>query len=400
MSLRWLCVVSLSWLMIAAAYGEVGCEGLSGIAQEAEKLRGLNFKRHPSCKKLSQTEFQKLSSEIIRAEISLPALEYEEGGLKDLGVVSEEFRYQECLVDLLTSNSAGFYSTRIAGFVVPEWFEVPSFIMIHEAVHALQDQHFDLKRISPYKFIFSDKSLAVGALMEGDAMRIEGEFWEKHPEAQKEELDPQNRVPQRTAACKVPEELQALLDAPYDYGRVFVEQLIRAGGGNRAVDGAFRRPPRSTEQVLHIEKYLNDEGPAPSSIELPMAIVIEGRGLKLKFRDSVGELGIRLMLKRFLSRSSSVLGAKDWGNDRFGVYGGKAGERCTRWRTVWDTVEAARRFKGAVLLMWSKRFGLELDRSVARVAFESGAGMFGSLESGRGNEVGLTICHVPKGSPP
>src|SRR5207249_9579257 len=45
---------------------------------------------------------------------------------------------------------------------------------------------------------------------------------------------------------------------PYDAGLAFISQ-IHAQGGNQAVDDALQHLPTSTEQVMHPERYPNDQ---------------------------------------------------------------------------------------------------------------------------------------------
>src|SRR5205085_6086849 len=53
---------------------------------------------------------------------------------------------------------------------------------------------------------------------------------------------------------------------PYEEGVAFAALLYQNGGWD-AVDAAFKNPPRSTEQVLHPDRYIG--GDAPKPIALP-----------------------------------------------------------------------------------------------------------------------------------
>jgi uncharacterized iron-regulated protein len=113
-------------------------------------------------------------------------------------------------------------------------------VLIHEMVHALQDQHFGLSRLHQKSF-GSDAELARAALVEGDATFTMIEVLKKD----------QPRV-------------AAMLDAPlakaanlqnaflYAQGARYVKAL-KDRGGWQAVNAAYLFPPSSTAAILHPE---------------------------------------------------------------------------------------------------------------------------------------------------
>lgn len=108
-------------------------------------------------------------------------------------------------------------------------------VLIHEMVHALQDQHFGLARL--HEAAGSDAELAASALIEGDATLTMIEL-----------------VPRAAAMLDVPvhasrDRRRAFL---YAQGARYVRALKERGGWE-AVNAAYRNPPRTTAQVLHPE---------------------------------------------------------------------------------------------------------------------------------------------------
>src|SRR6185295_17861661 len=79
---------------------------------------------------------------------------------------------------------------------------------------------------------------------------------------------------------------------PYRAGFTFVAALRRRQPWS-AVDAAFARPPRSTEQVLHPERYLADDPPIALAIDAPPVL----RGYTRAHDTVWGELGIQLFLR-------------------------------------------------------------------------------------------------------
>ena len=132
---------------------------------------------------------------------------------------------------------------------------------VHELIHGIQQQHFDIEAMRDGLEGNSDAKLALRALIEGDATLGTARYAVEY-------MSPAERVaepPASPALIRVfraaPRVIQAQYVFPYRDGGVFVDGLYQEGGW-QAVDEAFARPPRSTEQVLHPDKYESAEPPA------------------------------------------------------------------------------------------------------------------------------------------
>jgi hypothetical protein len=132
---------------------------------------------------------------------------------------------------------------------------------------------------------------------------------------------------------------------PYRAGLGFVAAL-RHHQPWRAVDAAYARPPKSTEQVLHPEKYLADEAPVPVALAAPAALP----GFTLTHATVWGELGFGLWLRSHgVADASATEAAAGWGGDR-AIVVARPGERTvaravgiarSEWDTEADAIEAA-----------------------------------------------------------
>jgi uncharacterized iron-regulated protein len=111
-------------------------------------------------------------------------------------------------------------------------------VLIHEMVHALQDQHFGLAKLHPPSFD-GDAELALGALIEGDATYTMIELLKKDQ-------------PRVTAMLETP--LQKAKDIQnaflYASGALYVKALKERGGW-AAVNAAYRFTPQATASILH-----------------------------------------------------------------------------------------------------------------------------------------------------
>src|SRR5215831_7784750 len=95
----------------------------------------------------------------------------EEVTLKKLGLAPPDFQYRALMLRVLTEQVAGYYDPKVQTFHLADWVDVDGQrpIMAHELTHALQDQHFNLRRFEHWPKGDSDAELAAHALIEGDA---------------------------------------------------------------------------------------------------------------------------------------------------------------------------------------------------------------------------------------
>ncbi len=173
--------------------------------------------------------------------------------------------------------------------------------MAHEIEHALQDQHFDLKKFAAPIKDDGDRQLAHSALVEGDATAVMLEFQAQSmglPPGQLPELIAQmgkqlvsgslgNKTPQFD---KAPQFVRETLMFPYLTGLLFIEATRRTSPWAN-VDVMFKSPPESTEQVMHPEKYAAHEHPIKIT---PAPLAALGARKEIR-RDVFGELVMQIL---------------------------------------------------------------------------------------------------------
>jgi len=226
--------------------------------------------------------------------------------------------------------------------------------MAHELTHALQDQHFNLKRFDNWPKGDSDAELAAHALIEGDATLAMTLYLTKHPMIALAFI----RTSQETSSVQfkqAPRALQLSLLFPYNEGSQWATQVYRRGGWEM-VSNAFTKLPQSTEQIIHPEKYFSYE--APAKLALPNLRRALGPGWKQIDNDVNGEWGYYLVLDEYLNNPSvSRTAAAGWGGDRFAIYEGpRPGDVFLAQITAWDTPADAKEFYEAYQDRTSKRF--------------------------------------------
>jgi hypothetical protein len=231
-------------------------------------------------------------------------------------------------------------------------------LLAHAYIHTLQDQHFDLRETNAHAAA-TDAKLAVQALVEGDAtlstalysyenvMAVE---WEHLTEliVRTEQLDYGEELSHSQAWAR-------LQRFPYWEGRRFAEALFQAGEWE-AVNRAYTDLPRSTEQVLHPERYL--EGPdTPISVVIPDLGAVLDESWTMLLQDTLGEFVVGLYLDETLPEQDAWRAADGWDGDAFVVWEHEESGRQVRvWRTVWDSTAEATEFEQALTALIPQRY--------------------------------------------
>jgi hypothetical protein len=218
--------------------------------------------------------------------------------------------------------------------------------LAHEIEHAVQDARFGLRSFA--SFPDADARLASRAVIEGDAtltattvqMRQMGVTENVIAAAMARHVLDAEIARLRVTAPDAPPLAVKLADWPYIDGAAFVATL-RLAGGWALVDAALASPPRTTEQVLHVEKFLAGEQP------IPVALPATPPGHSLRSSGVMGELATRVFLAQCVDDDTAAQAASGWGGDAY-VIAEAGGHDGLLWVTAWDDEASAERFERAL----------------------------------------------------
>jgi hypothetical protein len=342
------------------------------LLDATEKFRGLAARRPVPAGTLAEPELRRKITESVAKELTPGEIRGIETGAKAFGLIPENLSLASYLPDLLTSQVAGFYDPerdymalirRDDGTVASEGRgrDPEDVVIVHELTHALQDQHFNLQDFESADPM-SDASTARAALAEGDATLtmmsyVAGASVETVPgmgEALSKAFgDPavmaSADLPGGDELSRAPAWIRDSLLFSYVHGFSFCLD-VRRTGGQKLLDHAFKAdPPRSSEQILHPEKW-HGRRDDPVVLSWPdLADVLPG-WVKTS-EGEAGEATIRTLLRdgsrgQRQARQADIAAA-GWGGDRFAVYE-KDGRRLLVWWTEWDSEADARELLKAV----------------------------------------------------
>ena len=272
-----------------------------------------------------------------RQSASLRALDMGGGESGDL---------RQSQIDSMVNTILGFYDQRTKQLVIVTERSAMGVrdrvTYAHEFTHSLQDQHYNLTALFAQTAGNSDAELAMKGLVEGDATLTMGLYAHNHLSA----LDIANYQLEEFQSIDLSglsfgasgPQVESATYFPYREGASFVTALYQQGGWKQ-VDAAFARPPRSTEQVLHPERYF--AGDAPVAVPLP---ALAPPGWRVLAEDTLGELYLRIYLEHVLPLGEASAACDGWGGDRYQVLGDEQGHLALALSTVWDDAAAAQRF--------------------------------------------------------
>lgn len=261
-------------------------------------------------------------------------------------------------------------------------------LLAHVYVHALQDQHFDLGAAA-IRATTTDAALAVEALTEGDATLLMAFYRYQDPATADWDHLVALLVGAEQPGCG--EELDAngawmrLQRWPYQEGRQFVEAIFQAGGW-QAVNRAYADLPRSTEQVLHPERYLGRRD-NPESVFVPDLSPVLGNGWTLRLRDTLGEFVTGLYLVGTLPETNAWSAAAGWDGDTLVVWEHQGIGRVLVWRSAWESTIEASEFERALATLVPQRYlpawPVEPPASLTGRWWETGTGVLAVSRVGR-----------------
>ncbi|MFB6253445.1 MAG: Hvo_1808 family surface protein, partial [Halobacteriaceae archaeon] len=332
-----------------------------------EQLRKREFIQDVPVEVISRQEYKNRTSGRSASE---DFVEWNNQVWEALFIVGEDRNVQNVLQSTTSSAVVGFYSPRDNEIKIitenPDEPTIDNATLIHELVHALQDQHEDL---TSRKFVADtqDGTLAIDGLIEGEANYIEQLYSMRCGGQWSCVRSPSSGGGGGTAGIHWG--IYVTLFFPYSDGPVYVHNLIQQGGWE-AVNEAYSDPPESSEQIIHVTK----EKPEPihftdTSNQAWSLYPQQG----VSGSDTVGEASIFAMFwyqsrnyganildwrqiaqvsGKFDVLDYSTPAATGWANDRVFPYykQTQSGEKYGYvWVTKWDTQKDAAEFMQAYL---------------------------------------------------
>lgn len=217
-------------------------------------------------------------------------------------------------------------------------------VMVHELMHALQDQHFKLSDREKQLMTDTDANLAYHAVLEGEAVLVMlANMLQKNNVDFAEVIKDDAMIGMISSAAQAeqlidpstPKYFAEMLKFPYLEGLKFVVAAYRRGGWPE-LDRVHADPPHTTREILHPEEYFaRTFKPEPFDAKTKPADAISA--------EHMGEFHWRFLV--------GAENARGWVNDRaFVTRAGKVDVA-----TKWESEERATKFAEAYGAFLKKR---------------------------------------------
>jgi len=282
---------------------------------------------------VSREQVEKYIGDKFKDDVDRIRFERSELVLKKFGLLPRKFDLHNFLIKLLSEQVAGYYDEKSKTMNLLDWIDpdMQRPVMAHELTHALQDQSFDLGKMTKHDeeiekrgledldaMIQNDEeSTCRSAVLEGQAMIVLLDYI-LAPNGRNAETSPQVVDMMASSMAKsegspvfdsAPLLLQEELTFPYKQGMIFIKELLVAGGKKLAYTGVLSRMPQTTREVLEPKEYL-------AGHREPPLLLPDFGFLKKDFEPfdagAVGELDVNILLKMYTEETVANRLSREW----------------------------------------------------------------------------------------
>jgi len=338
---------------IAAAPAQELFTHIGAIKEGLSAITGLEFTRDVPYALITKDQLRKYLERRLHDTMKPDDVRSEELTLKMLGLVPQDFDLRANTLALLTEQAAAFYDyNQKRLFVLKDAGagEDERVALIHELAHALADQHFHLAKFIHEGMKSDDDSTARQAVMEGQATWLMAAYIAKEegglPEVPPELIEKMRKsvassaVEQYPVFSQAPLYIRESLVFPYADGLAFQDAVFRKLG-KEAFAEVFMRPPKSSGQILHPERYLAHAGVA---IPDPPAVPNVREFRKLA-EGTLGEFDLGVLLTQYTSADEGAAAAQHLVGASYELLEHKRGKfPLLGVASAWDSPESARKY--------------------------------------------------------
>jgi hypothetical protein len=344
------------------------------ILRFASKDTGLPIRKKVKRTIVSRAQVEKYIGEKFKDDADRIRFERSELVQKKFGLLPRTFDLHGFLIKLLTEQVAGYYDEKTRTMNLLDWNEpdMQRPVMAHELTHALQDQSYNLEKMSKHdeeiekrglenldEMIRNDEeSTCRSSVLEGQAMIVLLDYVlapqdgsvEKMPgivDMMQASMDKSRGSPVFDSA---PLLLQEELAFPYRQGMKFIRDLLVAGGKQLAYTGVLARMPQTTREIMEPKEYL-------AGHRVPALLLPDLSFLKKDYEPydagAVGQLDVSILLRTYGDEEQDKRLSTEWRGGAYYAAGRRGAKPLDRNSTAhiglfyvsrWATEAAAQEF--------------------------------------------------------
>ncbi len=322
------------------------------IEERVAAIRGLAFKLPVDKGIYNRDQLKEFLLKNINEELPEEKVEGWEAALKIFGLLPPDADLKETFVGFLTSQVGGFYDPeeKRLNCITTNLAFLQHMVMAHEILHSLQDQYVNL--VGYYEDVeFNDDLVgARQAVIEGEAQHLTTCYARKHSfEMAGDMADAEAgdlslfMLEQYASMQSAPPYFMEVMTFPYVTGEQFIKAAVREGGWPM-VSALYKEPPRSTEQIIHPEKFFN-EVDDPVKVVLPPMEGVLGERYEKIMENTMGEMQVQVLVKLTADPIRAIRAAPGWDGDTYAVFKCRESGRCFMiWALTFDSEKDAAEF--------------------------------------------------------
>jgi hypothetical protein len=341
------------------------CALIPPLAEELTKVSGMPLRHPVPCDFITKEKIKEFLNKRIKEVAKPEDLRAEELTLKKFGLVPPDFDLAKNTIELLTEQAAAFYDYDRKKLFITDTTssETQEPVLAHEIAHAIADQTYNLAKFIKAGRKSDDGATARLAVMEGQATWLMSELLARKMGQSLKDSPAllammsgatESGAGQYPVFDNSPLYLRLTLVFPYTKGMLF-QNAVFDRDGQKGFTEVFLKPPVSTQQILHPEKYFS--GVKPTQPDLPHLQPHLPKGYKSLVGGSLGELEHVVMLEQYSGKALAAEIAPHWRGCTFELLENKkAGRVVLLYAAEWDSEDAARQYFAAYRVQLSKKW--------------------------------------------
>jgi hypothetical protein len=326
------------------------------VRERVERLSGLRLREPLRIRRQPREAASRYVEERLAHEMPPERLEGARLTYATLGLLPDTLDLRALLLELYTEQVLGYYDPGSRTLYLVEGADTDALrpVLVHEMVHALQDQHTDIEALVAWER-GADRQAAAHAALEGHAMIVM--FTALAEIAARRALDPlslPNPAHELGAALeeqneqfpvfrRAPRVIRETLLFPYIHGTDFVYELWRSRQGEVAYPAPLDTLlPASTAQVMQpAERFIRGRAD-------PVELRFDGEpgGWRVRYENTFGQLETAILLAQH-GGEVARRAAQGWAGDRYRLLQHEDGALVFEWTAAWRDPASADRFAAA-----------------------------------------------------
>lgn len=281
-------------------------------------IRGLEWKQPVESFLLTRTQVRKRMTEQIKKDMEPEKLEKMTRIVHRLRFLPEDKDPLSMALDMISSMAGGFYDPEEKKLYMVAGQDPATLkpIIVHELLHALEDQYIDLKAKHEEFEENSDGMFAFKCMVEGSAEMCRWIFEERDPEAAAAyvagaKTNSEAQQAQMKTMRTIPAWMMIDTLLHYRTGPNFVAAALGDDYKGK-IDALYGDGPTTQEQVLHPDRWLGEKKDLPQIVKWSQPLhEVLGKGWTELDNSTSGELDLAVMLDFYLGKDGGRLDGRD-----------------------------------------------------------------------------------------